>query len=170
MLVNKHIPLGIKITSGSTPQKYVTTIRVGRSSIAVISSDEDQNRPQNKFDKEIYFAGSTITSAWNISEPSICKTFVANRAAEINRNTHIDYRQHVNSKENPADVISRGLLPEVNSSLWWHGPLRLKNIDNYTRMRSCWCSRTTHRIRVITIPCEDHIWHKYSYLNKVLSA
>ena len=38
---------------------------------------------------------------------------------------------HVNTQQNPADIASRGatLAQLYESTLWWHGPIWLQNID-----------------------------------------
>lgn len=40
--------------------------------------------------------------------------------------------QYVASSDNPADVLSRGLLPNdlINSDIWWHGPSYLKSHES----------------------------------------
>ncbi|XP_065081812.1 uncharacterized protein LOC135704276 [Ochlerotatus camptorhynchus] len=67
---------------------------------------------------------STIVLNWLSATPSTWKTFVANRIAEIQELTIHAVWNHVPSKDNPADFISRGMnLDELErSSLWWHGP------------------------------------------------
>ncbi|GFW36702.1 integrase catalytic domain-containing protein [Trichonephila clavipes] len=52
------------------------------------------------------------------------KTFVANRVSKIHQLSSRDQWHHIASEQNPADVLSRGLLPEElrDDSLWWHGP------------------------------------------------
>lgn len=71
-----------------------------------------------------FYTDSKIVLAW-ISKPSYTwTTFVANRVAKIQELTRIEEWHYVNTKENPADLISRGMLPEkfINSSLWQFGP------------------------------------------------
>ncbi|KAL7725357.1 hypothetical protein ACLKA6_009774 [Drosophila palustris] len=50
-------------------------------------------------------------------------TFVANRVADIQESTpEVDWR-HVPTKENPADLVSRGCtVDELNASFWFKGP------------------------------------------------
>lgn len=71
-----------------------------------------------------YYTDSTIVLAWISTEPNQLKTFVSNRIAEIQQLTDISKWRHINSKENPADIISRGVSPEqlTKSDIWWHGP------------------------------------------------
>ncbi|XP_065075004.1 uncharacterized protein LOC135698800 [Ochlerotatus camptorhynchus] len=67
---------------------------------------------------------STIVLNWLSATPSTWKTFVANRVADIQELTTHAVWNHVPSKENPVDLISRGMnLNELEeNSLWWHGP------------------------------------------------
>lgn len=67
---------------------------------------------------------STIVLCWIKGSAKELKTFVSNRVAEIQEITTCAQWRHVTSKDNPADLLSRGVLPEeiTNLSLWWHGP------------------------------------------------
>lgn len=71
--------------------------------------------------KTYYWSDSQVALAWVAGEPAEWKTFVANRVTEIQRSSDKDCWHHVRSKDNPADVISRGINPE-NFKLWWNGP------------------------------------------------
>jgi len=67
---------------------------------------------------------STITLAWIKSEPHRFKVFVANRIALIQELTNkMDWR-HVKGTENPADLASRGLMPNQleQQGIWFNGP------------------------------------------------
>lgn len=76
------------------------------------------------FDRCYFWCDSTITLCWIKAPSNKWKTFVANRVAEIQNLTNVSEWNHVSSKDNPADLISRGLTPsQIGScSLWWHGP------------------------------------------------
>ncbi|XP_048481684.1 uncharacterized protein LOC119693389 [Plutella xylostella] len=67
---------------------------------------------------------SQIVIAWLSGEPNRWKPFVANRVVEIVENLNNNQWYHVQSKENPADLTSRGmLLSELKQcDLWWKGP------------------------------------------------
>ncbi|XP_055842769.1 uncharacterized protein LOC129909721 [Episyrphus balteatus] len=67
---------------------------------------------------------STIVLAWLQKQPCSWQTFVANRTAEILKNTAVTDWSHVVSGENPADLATRGVSPVDlrESSLWWNGP------------------------------------------------
>ncbi|XP_018400322.1 PREDICTED: uncharacterized protein LOC108777840 [Cyphomyrmex costatus] len=77
------------------------------------------------------WSDSTITLAWIKGEPSRWVQFVANRVTEIQQLTMQAKWSHVNSKENPADIISRGTNPTYLKTchLWWNGPDWLKTKD-----------------------------------------
>ncbi|XP_011697588.1 PREDICTED: uncharacterized protein LOC105455747 [Wasmannia auropunctata] len=71
-----------------------------------------------------YWSDSTITLSWIGGEPNKWNTFVANRVAEIHRITDKASWYHINSEDNPADPLSRGLSPDKLQSkkIWWEGP------------------------------------------------
>lgn len=77
---------------------------------------------------------STVVINWITQHPSRWKTFVANRVSEIQTLTEPSKWFHVKSNDNPADIISRGMLPSEikNCTLWWQGPNWLKfSIDEW---------------------------------------
>lgn len=71
-----------------------------------------------------YYSDSQITLAWIQGTPRRWETFVANRVAKIQKFSAIHEWRYVNTKENPADMASRGLEPAelIQNELWWHGP------------------------------------------------
>lgn len=80
-------------------------------------------------DNEYYWTDSKIVLCWINSPPNKWATFVANRVASIQElSSSVDWH-HVKSEDNPADIISRGMLPRelVNCHLWWQGPHWLVN-------------------------------------------
>jgi hypothetical protein len=76
----------------------------------------------------ILWSDSTIVLNWITMLPSKFQTFVGNRVAVIQELTNKFKWRHIRGNLNPADVISRGLLPhEISESeLWWNGPEFLK--------------------------------------------
>ncbi|XP_055633801.1 uncharacterized protein LOC129774128 [Toxorhynchites rutilus septentrionalis] len=66
------------------------------------------------------YSDSTVALAWIYGGASRWKTFVANRVAEITTLLPAINWQHVDTNNNPADLISRGALPAqiINNSLW----------------------------------------------------
>ncbi|XP_058449300.1 uncharacterized protein LOC131429265 [Malaya genurostris] len=67
---------------------------------------------------------SQVALAWINGGASRWKTFVANRVAEIVTHLPAINWGHINTHLNPADLISRGIMPEQlkNNKLWWDGP------------------------------------------------
>lgn len=61
-----------------------------------------------EFTEFYLWTDSTIVLSWISQSPSTWKVFVTNRVAEIQNN--IDMWYHVSTHDNPADVLSRGLL------------------------------------------------------------
>ena len=61
---------------------------------------------------------------WLRKHPSSWQTFVANKCSSIQTLLPFAHWHHVKSSENPADVASRGIDPELLAShtLWWQGP------------------------------------------------
>ncbi|GFT60274.1 hypothetical protein TNCV_4970911 [Trichonephila clavipes] len=59
---------------------------------------------------------------------------VANRVSKIHQQSSRDQWHHIASEQNPADVLSRGLLHEEprDDSLWWHGPELLQSTYSTT--------------------------------------
>jgi len=71
-----------------------------------------------------FWTDSSIVLAWISSPSAQWKTFVAHRVGEIQEITSISEWSHVDTKDNPADIISRGREPQIilNDSFWWEGP------------------------------------------------
>lgn len=71
---------------------------------------------------------STIVLAW-LQKPSYhWATFVANRTESILEKVSVDCWSHVDSKDNPADIASRGCSASelIHNDLWWYGPSWLR--------------------------------------------
>ncbi|XP_014614473.1 PREDICTED: uncharacterized protein LOC106792530 [Polistes canadensis] len=70
------------------------------------------------------WSDSQIELTWLRKHPFHWKTFVANRVSLIQTQLPSASLSHVPSKENPADLASRGVAPKelAKSALWWHGP------------------------------------------------
>lgn len=66
---------------------------------------------------------STIVLDW-IKSSTHKQTFVANRVSQILDHTKPSNWRHVRSKDNPADIATRGICPSQlkSYSLWWNGP------------------------------------------------
>lgn len=67
---------------------------------------------------------STIVLGWLKSLPNQLKIFIGNRVSEIQNNTSMCEWRHVPSKDNTADILSRGMYPNElrECHMWWQGP------------------------------------------------
>ncbi|XP_072375502.1 uncharacterized protein [Diabrotica undecimpunctata] len=74
------------------------------------------------------WSDSKIVLSWLKLEPSQLQVFVANRVTKIQSLTSSDSWHCVNTKENAADIASRGIFPEsfLESQLWFQGPQFLR--------------------------------------------
>lgn len=75
------------------------------------------------------WSDSQIALFWITSHASRWTVFVANRVSQIQELTTGFKWYYVKSSENPADLPSRGMLPQdvLNCEIWWCGPSFLKN-------------------------------------------
>lgn len=77
------------------------------------------------------WSDSQIVLAWLKKPLSVLKLFNQTRVKEITSEGGNYPWSHVRSKDNPADIVSRGQLPEnlKSNHLWWEGPSFLKSND-----------------------------------------
>ncbi|XP_049704992.2 uncharacterized protein LOC126056356 isoform X2 [Helicoverpa armigera] len=76
----------------------------------------------------IFWCDSMIVLGWLSAAPAALKPFVRHRVSEI-REGFGDYTwRYVPTKDNPADLVSRGLSADLisQSSMWWSGPAFLQ--------------------------------------------
>ncbi|GFW81561.1 integrase_H2C2 domain-containing protein [Trichonephila clavipes] len=59
-----------------------------------------------------FWSYSTIVISWIRRELRDLKTFVANRMSKIHQLSYRDQWHHIASEQNPADILSKRLLPE----------------------------------------------------------
>ncbi|XP_073961981.1 uncharacterized protein [Choristoneura fumiferana] len=71
---------------------------------------------------------SQVALAWIHGDPMKWTPFVKNRVLEIIEKFDASHWFYINTKHNPADAASRGVMPEKLKSLdiWWNGPDNLK--------------------------------------------
>lgn len=77
-----------------------------------------------KVSDTILWTDSTITLHWINQSPHMWTPFVANRVTKIQAITYTRLWRHVPSKQNPADLVSRGMKPPelAASKMWFNGP------------------------------------------------
>ena len=74
---------------------------------------------------KVMFWSDSLDVLWWITQPSRCfKTFIAHRVGTIQEKTGSDQWRYVPTKENPADLLSRGLKAKdcVRNVFWLQGP------------------------------------------------
>ena len=84
------------------------------------------------FDSIMFWTDSMTTLQYIYNETRRFKTFVANRVTEIREVTDVESWKHVDGKENPADLATRGMLLDdlKSNDLWFNGPSFLQsNMD-----------------------------------------
>ncbi|XP_055645590.1 uncharacterized protein LOC129782412 [Toxorhynchites rutilus septentrionalis] len=99
--------------------------RLELSSALLLSHLYDKVITSLRIKPQSYFwTDSTIVRCWLASPPSRWKEFVANRVSEIQHLTRDGIWQHIAGVENPADIISRGMIPAQlhYQTLWFRGP------------------------------------------------
>jgi hypothetical protein len=76
---------------------------------------------------------STIVLSWLSYVPAQLKTFVGNRTSQILDIIPRHEWRHVDSKSNPADCASRGMMTAdlIKFPLWWNGPSWLWDKDQF---------------------------------------
>jgi len=75
---------------------------------------------------------STVALGWIQSKATRFKTYVANRVDQILELTNAQQWRHVGTADNPADILSRGVLAQELkvSELWWNGPQWLSHSND----------------------------------------
>ncbi|CAG2256055.1 unnamed protein product [Mytilus edulis] len=89
-----------------------------------------------KINTVTFWTDSTIVLGYIRNTSRRFKTFVANRLSVIQNTTSLDQWRHVDSKQNPADIASRGIdaCDRKNLDIWLNGPKFLhKNSEHWPR-------------------------------------
>ena len=73
-------------------------------------------------DRSVFWTDSQVVLGYIMNDSHRYKVFVGNRVSYIRRHTQPDQWNHVVSKSNPADVLSRGCIPSGLPDAWSRGP------------------------------------------------
>ena len=117
---------------------------------------------------------SKIALAWIQGDPCKWKMFVANRVTEIQSLTSPSCWHHCSGKDNPADLISRGILADqlLSNSLWLYGPSWLSKPLSFCQLgRSLFSTSEESKSKdvvscvAVTPPPPLFDFHKWSHFN-----
>ncbi|XP_071580238.1 uncharacterized protein [Temnothorax nylanderi] len=115
------------------PLKLQTITRLELLAALILArlADKVQRSINISFDDISYWTDSRTVLGWLRMQPNRLQVFVSHRVAEIQNLTDCNKWRHVPTKENPADLLSRGLSLDLlaQSKLWWHGPCFLLKED-----------------------------------------
>ncbi|XP_072398151.1 uncharacterized protein [Diabrotica undecimpunctata] len=119
----------ISSQSRVSPEKVVTLPRLELLGVLLLSNLVTKILSvlipsQSQINSVNLWTDSEIVLAWINSHPSRWSTFVANRVTQIQELTSNHTWRHVRSKDNPADILSRGATPLqlLDCDFWFNGP------------------------------------------------
>lgn len=119
-----------------TPLKSITIPRLELTA-AVLATRVDQmlkSELQLQLSPSVFWTDSTSVLKYIRNEDKRFHTFVANRISTIREITEVSQWRYVNTKENPADLASRGLKVDglLHGGKWIEGPkFLLKNEQDW---------------------------------------
>ena len=132
-----------------------------------------------KFGQTYVWIDSKVTISWLVSNKPL-QVYVRNRVDEIRSLIPDANFSYVKTKENPSDMLSRGVSASFlkNSSLWWEGPSWLKdreswpvevNLEDSDLVRTNTCViEDTHVLHVEEDVVDLMRWDKFSSFRKVV--
>lgn len=126
-----------------------------------------------QFNEVVYWTDSTIVLHWINKDSTHWKVFVGNRVSEIQSLSKKGQWRHVDSSNNPADLITRGVEPKklVSSSLWWTGPSWLKLSESHWPERlipdDTDSTEAKRKKTVLTALITFDLIHRFSTLNRL---
>lgn len=125
--VNGEVKRNLLVTkSRIAPVKTVPIPRLELSAAELLSRLVREVLHLLEWEKVPYFlwTDSSIAFYWIRKEPCTLRTYVANRVSSIQENTKVECWHHIDGKDNPADLLTRGVTPAelMGNELWLHGP------------------------------------------------
>ncbi|XP_043461931.1 uncharacterized protein LOC122498315 [Leptopilina heterotoma] len=112
------------------------------------------------------WSDSQVVLSWLRKHPCHWKTFVANRVAFIQTELPSAEWRHVTTKDNPADLATRGVKPTELSSkeIWWNGPKWLSLTDENWPQQP----ETSRSLHVVNQYNEPEILSRFSNLSRLI--
>lgn len=107
----------------------VTSVKIGE----LLNSELEYGEIKN-----VYWTDSQVVLGYIANQTRRFHIYVANRVQQIHDRTNVQDWHFVRTKDNPADLASRGISAQVliQSHLWWKGPAFLSN-SNLTLTQEC---------------------------------
>ncbi|GBO13466.1 hypothetical protein AVEN_98672-1 [Araneus ventricosus] len=125
-------------TSRVAPIKSVTIPRLELAACQLLAqlTRKVLNALKLKIDQVLLWSDSTVALSWIDTPPHLLKTFVSNRVAQIQELTKEYHWSHITSKDNPADLLSRGIDAQflVNNQFWFQGPDSFNSLNSETEL------------------------------------
>ncbi|XP_055632703.1 uncharacterized protein LOC129773154 [Toxorhynchites rutilus septentrionalis] len=88
-----------------------------------------------RISSEYYYSDSQVALSWIKSSNTRWGTFIRNRVQKIHSTTNPEHWKYISTKENPADMVSRGIpvrkLREAKLEFWLHGPECIRRRQYY---------------------------------------
>jgi hypothetical protein len=119
-----------------TPSKPITIPRLELT--AAVTSVRVSNFLKRELEyedvKHIFWTDSKVVLGYISNEARRFHIFVANRVQQIRESTTPDQWRYIDTKDNPADLASRGASAKelIHNSLWWKGPVFLSTAETLT--------------------------------------
>jgi len=137
----------------------------------------DVYREKINFTNIFSWSDSTVVLSWIKSSPHKWTTFVSNRVTLIQDKISPSFWHHINTKDNPADCGSRGLLPRdlLHCAKWWVGPewLGLPQLlwpnSEFNLKDTQEEIKTSALVSNIEFNIVDMLLNKFSSLSKILN-
>ncbi|XP_055714936.1 uncharacterized protein LOC129809152, partial [Phlebotomus papatasi] len=152
---------------------YVVTIpKLELCGALLVAETIDRFKDSYKPDDIHYWSESTIVLSWLRSPPDDYKIFVSKRVKRILELSKPDQWQHVGTKSNPADIISRRANPSklLDRDFWWRGPEWLSE-PKEDWPEPFYGLRTTLEAKCLVMvpkqPLFEDLFTKYSSLTKI---
>ncbi|KAL0829566.1 hypothetical protein ABMA28_003077 [Loxostege sticticalis] len=128
---------------------------------------------QPRFDINVcLFVDSQVVLAWLITDPLKLGVYIANRVKCITELTKGFSWHYVNTVENPADCLSRGVEPHLlqKNLQWFHGPSFLKQLDFQPQSYKCEMPREIPELKasnVVQRAEELPLFTRFSSIDKI---
>ena len=95
-----------------------------------------------KLSSSCFWSDSQVVLSYIASDSRRFKVFIANRVSFIRKHTKVRQWRYVNTKENPADIASRGCRSDSMPLMWVQGPDFLRDPEKGWLMHA-----TSHRVK-----------------------